>query len=96
MSKAAGRRLTAIDAARSVGASQTQTWNVRFVAFSVEPGYDSREFTLLPFGGAGGLHAVDLAAALRIRRIIVPNSGRPRRSECFTPMWLRTRVRRRC
>jgi N-methylhydantoinase A len=42
---------------------------------SVERGYDSREFALLPFGGAGGLHAVDLANALRIPRIIVPNSA---------------------
>jgi N-methylhydantoinase A len=42
---------------------------------SVERGYDSREFALLPFGGAGGLHAVALAQALRIPRIIVPNSA---------------------
>jgi N-methylhydantoinase A len=42
---------------------------------SVERGHDSREFALLPFGGAGGLHAVALARALRIPRIIVPNSA---------------------
>src|SRR6185295_9977581 len=42
---------------------------------SVERGFDSREFALLPFGGAGGLHAVELAQALRIPRIIVPNSA---------------------
>lgn len=39
---------------------------------SVERGYDPRHFTLLPFGGAGPLHACDLAAALGIRRILVP------------------------
>jgi N-methylhydantoinase A len=39
---------------------------------SVERGYDPRQFTLLPFGGAGPLHACDLAAALDIRRILVP------------------------
>jgi N-methylhydantoinase A len=42
---------------------------------SVERGYDSREFALLPFGGAGGLHAFELAQALRIPRIIVPKSA---------------------
>jgi N-methylhydantoinase A len=30
---------------------------------------------LLPFGGAGGLHAVDLARALRIPRIIAPTAA---------------------
>jgi N-methylhydantoinase A len=30
---------------------------------------------LLPFGGAGGLHAVELAQALRIPQIIVPNAA---------------------
>ena len=42
---------------------------------SVERGYDPRRFSLLPFGGAGGLHAVELARSLRIPRIIVPRSG---------------------
>ncbi|MDX6403817.1 MAG: N-methylhydantoinase [Blastocatellia bacterium] len=41
---------------------------------SVERGNDPREFTLVPFGGAGGLHAVALARALRIPRILVPAS----------------------
>jgi len=40
---------------------------------SVERGHDTRDFALLPFGGAGGLHAVELAQALNIPRIIVPN-----------------------
>ncbi len=39
---------------------------------SVERGYDPRDFTLLPFGGAGPLHACDLAEALGIPRILVP------------------------
>jgi N-methylhydantoinase A len=39
---------------------------------SVERGNDPRQFSLVPFGGAGGLHAVALARALRIPRIIVP------------------------
>lgn len=39
---------------------------------SVERGYDPREFTLMPFGGAGPLHAEDVAEALDIRTILVP------------------------
>jgi N-methylhydantoinase A len=39
---------------------------------SVERGHDPRDFTLVAFGGAGGLHACDLAAALRIPRVLVP------------------------
>lgn len=41
---------------------------------SVERGHDPRLFTLVSFGGAGGLHVCELAAALRIPRIIVPRS----------------------
>ncbi len=39
---------------------------------SVNRGYDPREFTLVPLGGAGGLHATALAVELDIRRILVP------------------------
>lgn len=39
---------------------------------SVERGYDPRDFVLVSFGGAGGLHASTLARALGIRRVLVP------------------------
>ena len=39
---------------------------------SVERGHDQRDYTLVAFGGAGGLHACDLAAALRIPRVLIP------------------------
>jgi len=39
---------------------------------TVERGHDPRDFTLLAFGGAGGLHAADLAAALGVGRVYVP------------------------
>jgi N-methylhydantoinase A len=38
---------------------------------SVERGYDPREFSLFSFGGAGGLHAAELAKRLGIPRVIV-------------------------
>ncbi|MCA9969422.1 MAG: hypothetical protein KC425_04355, partial [Anaerolineales bacterium] len=39
---------------------------------SVERGHDPRDFTLVPFGGAGPLHACDMAAAVGIQRILIP------------------------
>jgi len=39
---------------------------------SIERGYDPRDYTLVAFGGAGGLHACDLAAALEMPRVLVP------------------------
>jgi N-methylhydantoinase A len=39
---------------------------------SIERGRDPRHFTLVAFGGAGGLHACALADALSIPRVIIP------------------------
>ena len=39
---------------------------------SVERGHDPRRFTLVAFGGAGPLHACELAEALAIPRVLVP------------------------
>lgn len=39
---------------------------------STEKGFDVREFALLPFGGAGPLHAVELAQDLDMKRVVVP------------------------
>jgi N-methylhydantoinase A len=39
---------------------------------SVERGHDPRQFTLLSFGGAGSLHAADLARRLHIPRLLIP------------------------
>ena len=39
---------------------------------STERGYDPRDFALVCFGGAGGLHAADLARALGIPEVVVP------------------------
>ena len=39
---------------------------------SVERGHDPKDFTLVSFGGAGGLHAAALAEMLAIRSVLVP------------------------
>jgi N-methylhydantoinase A len=41
---------------------------------SVERGYDPREFTLLSFGGAGGMHAAFLARLLNIPTVLIPRN----------------------
>src|SRR5699024_10181735 len=43
---------------------------------SIKKGYDPREFSLLSFGGAGGIHVCAVASQLGINRAIIPeNSG---------------------
>jgi N-methylhydantoinase A len=44
-------------------------------AISVERGHDPRDFSLVSFGGAGGLHACDLARTLGIAKVLVPPSA---------------------
>jgi N-methylhydantoinase A len=39
---------------------------------SVERGRDPRDYALVAFGGAGGLHACNLAASLSMRRVVIP------------------------
>ena len=39
---------------------------------SVHRGHDPNNFTLVSFGGAGGLHVCDLADALNIKYALVP------------------------
>lgn len=41
-------------------------------AVSVERGYDAREFTLMAFGGAGPLHACEVADELNIENVLIP------------------------
>jgi N-methylhydantoinase A len=74
MSKAAGRKVSVTDAA--IGVLDVVNTNMERALrhISVERGHDPREFTLVPFGGAGGLHAVALARALQIPRVLLPAS----------------------
>ena len=74
MSAAAGRRVSMIEAARGLIDVVNTNMERALRHVSVERGNDPRGFVLVPFGGAGGLHAVALARALRIPRILVPAS----------------------
>lgn len=39
---------------------------------STERGYDARQYTMVAFGGGGGLHAANIAQELGITRVLVP------------------------
>jgi len=51
-------------------AEETMAGALRVV--SVARGHDPRDFTLVPFGGAGGLHACALAEKLKMNKILFP------------------------
>jgi len=75
MSTQARRSITPIEAAQGVVTIANVNMERALRKISVERGYDTRDFALFPFGGAGGLHAIDLARALRIPKVIVPQSA---------------------
>src|SRR5204862_3338333 len=74
MSVAAKRKVSSVDAAQGMLEVVNTNLERALRHISVERGHDPRDFTLIPFGGAGGLHAVELARALRIPRVLVPAS----------------------
>ncbi|MFQ5691206.1 MAG: hydantoinase/oxoprolinase family protein [Gemmatimonadota bacterium] len=67
--------LTARDAAEGILRVANATMERAIRVISLERGHDPRDFTLVCFGGAGGLHAADLARALGIPRVLVPRSA---------------------
>lgn len=42
---------------------------------SIERGFDPRDFALFSFGGAGGLHAVEIAENLGMKDVIIPKNA---------------------
>lgn len=52
-------------------ANENASYIIRLI--SVQKGYDPRQFTLLPYGGAGSMLAPFIAADLRIEHILIPS-----------------------
>ena len=78
---AAGRALGAVGAKLGVDAAEAARGIVRIAnnnmvnalkLVSVNRGFDPRDFTLVAFGGGGGMHAVALARELGVRKVVVP------------------------
>ena len=63
--------LSAVEAARGVVEIVNAHMELALRVISVERGHDPRDFTLISFGGAGGLHAVELARRLGIPTVLV-------------------------
>ena len=74
ISKASGKRCSVVAAAEGILSVANTNMERALRHISVERGHDPRRFALLPFGGAGGLHAVELARALRIPLVIAPQA----------------------
>ena len=70
--KKSGSKLTLQQFAAGVIRVVNATMEKAIRVVSIERGYDPREFAMVAFGGAGGLHACELAEALGIPRVIVP------------------------
>src|SRR4051812_23826942 len=64
-----------VDAARGVVRIANNNMLNALKLISVNRGYDPRDFTLVAFGGGGGMHAVALAAELGIGKVVVPRAA---------------------
>ena len=60
------------DAAHGIRAVANAAMARAIRAVSVERGLDPRDFTIVAMGGNGGIHALDVARQLGIKRIVVP------------------------
>jgi N-methylhydantoinase A len=66
--------LSVHEAARGILAIADSNMLGAIRVISVERGHDPRDFTLVPFGGAGPLHGCALADLLGITRVLVPHA----------------------
>jgi N-methylhydantoinase A len=67
-----GRFATAEEFAEGVITVANSVMERAIRLISIERGHDPREYTLVAFGGAGGLHACSLASALEMRGVLLP------------------------
>ncbi len=74
LAKALGARLGLTERALAEGIVRIANANMERAirVVSVQRGFDPREFALLAFGGAGGLHACDLADSLEMGTVLIP------------------------
>ncbi len=72
---AAALGLDEVEAAEGIVRVANQEMVRALRVITVERGIDPRRFALLPFGGAGPMHAAAVAAELGIQRILCPRAG---------------------
>ena len=64
--------LTAVETARAILETAAENMADTIRLMTVERGIDHRDYALIAFGGAGPLHAVDVAAPLEMKKVVVP------------------------
>lgn len=64
--------MSTLDAARGIITVVNSNMARAIRVVSVERGYDPREFVVVAFGGAGALHAVNVAKDLGINHVMIP------------------------
>jgi N-methylhydantoinase A/oxoprolinase/acetone carboxylase beta subunit len=64
--------LTPLELARGVVRIANANMERAIRVVSVQRGFDTREFALLAFGGAGGMHACEIADSLDLATVLVP------------------------
>lgn len=64
--------VSVLEAAHAVRAIANAFMAQAMRLMTIERGYDPRDFAYVCYGGAGPVHAVDLAKELEIRRVVVP------------------------
>ena len=85
--------MTAVGAAQAILEIANEGMSGAIRRTAVERGVDPRDFALVAFGGAGPLHAGDVAAALGMRTVVVP--PRPALASAFGTLVADRRVDRR-
>src|SRR6266581_7584988 len=66
-------RLSETEAARAIVKIAVMNMSLAVRQVSVERGYDPRDFVIIGFGGAGPLHAAEVARSLHIPLLVIPN-----------------------
>ena len=73
LSKLAGKLGVTVDeAARGIVRIANDNMVNALKLVSLNRGHDTRDFTLLAFGGGGSMHAVALAQELQVKKVVVP------------------------
>lgn len=73
--KATGVKVTELELLRGFEKIANEKMSEAIRHISVAKGFDPKEYALLVFGGAGGLHACRIAELLHISTIILPYNG---------------------
>ena len=68
-------KVSRVEAARGIVRIANHNMINALKLVSLNRGYDPRDFTLVAFGGGGGMHAVALAQELGMRKVVIPRAA---------------------